>query len=127
MKKKSPNDLLDEAIELLEAKRDVELIQLKQELNGVLESLKPINIIKDTFKKMTNSTDLKEGIGDTAIGVASGLLVKNIFFRKTYNPLKLIARTILQTVVTGFAANNSSKIKSTGQNLFHAILSKKGD
>jgi len=124
MKKKSPNDLLDEAIVLLEAQRDLELFQLKEQLNEVLESLKPINLIKDTIKKVTTSPDLKEGIGTTAIGVASGLLVKNILFRKTHNPLKLIVRTVLQTVAAGIATNNSDKIKSMGQKLFHAIFSK---
>lgn len=39
MKKISPNDLLDESIQVLEIKRDMELVQLKQELNGLLESL----------------------------------------------------------------------------------------
>jgi len=124
MKKNSPNDSLDEAIGLLETKRALELIQLQDHLNEVLESLKPINLIKDTIKKVTTSPDLKEGIGKTAIGIASGLLVKNIFFRKTRNPLKLIARTVLETIAAGIASNNSDKIKSTGQKLFHALLSK---
>ena len=124
MKKKSPNDLLDESIQLLETKRDGELIQLKEGLNELLDSLKPINIIKHTIKKATASTDLKEGIGKSAIGVASGFLVKNILFRKTLNPVKLIARGILQTVAIGFTATNFDKIKSTGKNLFHALLSK---
>ncbi len=124
MKKNSPNDLLDEAIDLLETKRAQELVQLKEQLNEVLESLKPINIIKDTIKKVTTSPDLKEGIGKTAIGVTSGLLVKNILFRKTHNPLKLVARTVLQAIAAGIAINNSDKIESTGLKLFHALLSK---
>ena len=124
MKKNSPNDLLDEAIDLLETKRALELIHLKEQLNEVLESLKPINLIKDTIKKVTTSPDLKSGIGTTAIGVASGLLVKNILFRKTHNPLKLVARTMLQTVAAGIATNNSDIIKSTAQSIFHALLSK---
>ena len=124
MKQTTPNSLLDEAIQQLETKRDMELIQLKSGFNEVLDSLKPINLIKDTLRKVTTSTDLKEGVGKTAIGVASGLLVKNILFRKTHNPLKLIARVMLQTVATGLAASNSDKIKSTGQKLFHVLLSK---
>ncbi|NEW84723.1 MAG: hypothetical protein GZ094_20470 [Mariniphaga sp.] len=124
MKKISPNDSLDEAIALLEIKRDQELMQLKEQLHEVHESLKPINIIKDTFKAVTASPDLKNGIGKTAIGVASGLLVKNILFRNSYNPLKVIASIVLQTVASSFAAKNSDKIKSTGQKLFHALLSK---
>jgi len=124
MKKNSPNDSLDEAIVLLELKRDLELLQLKQQLNEVLESLKPINLIKDTFNAVTASPDLKNGIGKTVLGVASGLLVKNILFRNSYNPLKVVAGIVLQTVASGLAAKNSDKIKSTGQRLFHAILLK---
>ncbi len=123
MKKNSPNDLLDEAIQLLETKRDLELILMKRELNGLFESLKPINIVKNTFRKVIASTDLKEGIVNTAIGVASGFMVKNILFRKTHNPFKLIARGILQTVTTGVVATNSDKIKSNSQKIFHAVLS----
>ena len=124
MKKNSPNDLLDEAIDLLESKRSLELFQLKEQMNEVLDSLKPINLIKDTFKKVTTSPDLKSGIGKTAIGVASGLLVKNIIFRKTQNPFKLVVRTMLQTAAVGIAANNSDKIKSKGILLLHTLLSK---
>ena len=124
MKKNSPNDLLDEAIDLLESKRATELIQLKSHINEVLEGLKPINLIKDTFKKVTTSPDLKSGIGKTAIGIASGLLVKTLIFRKTHNPLKILARTAMQTAAVGLATYNSDIIKSKGQQLFHVLLSK---
>ena len=124
MKKLSPNDSLDEAIALLETKRYYELMQLKEQLHLVHESLKPINIIKDTFKAVTASPDLKNGIGKAALGVASGLLVKNILFRSSYNPLKIVAGIVLQKVASSFTVENSDKIKSTGQKLFHALLSK---
>jgi len=124
MKKKSPNDSLDEAIALLETKRDQELMQLKEQLHLVHESLKPINIIKDTFKAVTASPDLKNGISKTALGVASGLLVKNILFRNSYNPLKVVAGLVLQTVASGFTSKNFDKIKSTGKGIFHALFSK---
>ncbi len=124
MKKNSPNNSLDEAIALLETKRDQELNQLKEQLHEVHESLKPINLIKDTFKAVTASPDIKKGIGKTAIGAASGFLVKSILFRNSYNPLKVIASMVLQSVAAGIASNNSDKIESTGQRLFHALLSK---
>lgn len=124
MKKNSPNEMLDAAIELLESKRRIELIQLKGQVNEVLESLKPINLIKDTFKKVTASPDLKSGFGKTAIGIASGLLIKILLFRKTHNPLKILARTAVQTAIVGIASYNSDKIKSTGQGVFRALFSK---
>ncbi len=125
MKKHSPNDSLDEAIALIEIKRDKELIELKEQFNEILESLKPVNLIKDTFKAVSASPDLKNDIGKTALGVASGLLVKNILFRNSHNPLKIIASIVLQTVASSFASKNSDEIKSTGQKLFHAFFSKR--
>lgn len=122
MKKKSPNDLLDESMLLLEAKRDLELVHLKQGFEEVRESLKPMNIIKGTIKKATSSSDLKEGIGKTAIGVVSGFLVKNILFRKTLNPANLIARGLVQTATIGLAATNMDKLKLKGAKLLRAIL-----
>lgn len=124
MKNNSPNDALDQAIHLLETKRDLELVVLKQGLNDLVDSLKPINIIKDTFKKITTSSDLKEGIADSAIGLSSGILVKNLIFRNTHNPLTRALRGMVQTVVTGFVANNSEKIKAVSQDLFLGLLSK---
>ena len=125
MKKKSPNDLLNDSIQLLEAKRDLELIQLKQGFDEVRESLKPINIIKETIKKATFSSGVKEGIGKTAIGIASGFLIKNLLFRKTINPAKLLARGVVQTAAVGLTATNLDKIKLKGAKLLRALLPKK--
>ena len=120
-KTKSPNDSLDEAIAVLELKRKQELIDIKLLINELHESLKPVNIIKDTLKSVTASSDIKNGIGKTALGVASGLIVKNVFFRKSFNPLKIISGIVLQTITTGIVAKNSDKISSTAQSIFHAL------
>ncbi len=124
MKIISPNDSLNESIVLLEIKRDKELNDLKQQFHEVYESLKPINLLKDTFKEITTIPDLDGGIGKTVIGVAARFLVKNIFFRNSYNPLKKIANIALQNIVSSFASNHSDKINALGQKLFHALLSK---
>lgn len=122
MKKKSPNDLLNDSIQLLEAKRDLELIQLKQGFEEVRESLKPMNIIKETIKKVTFSSDVKEGLGKTAIGVASGFLIKNLLFRNTLNPAKLVARGVVQTAAVGLTASNLDKIKLKGAKILRSLL-----
>jgi len=124
MKKISPNEVLNNAIILLEAKRDREFFELKEQFHAVQESLKPINILKDTFNAVSTSPDIRNGIGKTLLGVTSEFLMRNIFFRKTYNPIKIIAGLALQTVVTGITTNNSEKIKSIGQKIFSSIFSK---
>lgn len=118
MKKVSPNGELNQLIDSMEKKRDEELIQLKEQMRAVHESLKPINLIKDTFKAVATSPDLKNRIGKTAIGIASGFLVKKVFFRNSRNPLKIISSIALQTIASGFATKNFNKIKSSRSKFF---------
>lgn len=124
MKKKSANTLLNESIEQMEMKRDLELALLKSQAHEISESLNPINLIKNTFTTMTDSTDLKTGIGKTILGVTAGFLFKKMILGNTRNPLKKVAGMLLQTAVAGLVANNSDKIQSTGKNLLHSIVSK---
>ncbi len=124
MKQESPNDQLKRAIMLLEIKRDEEMKDLKEHFRKTYESFKPVNLIKNTLKEVIHSPDVRNGIGKTAIGVASGYLVKNLLFRSSYNPIKIVAGVVLQTIVTRLATDNLDKIKSTGQKLVHALLSR---
>lgn len=124
MKKNSPNAFLKESIEQLELQRTQELILLQAEVKELRESLTPSSLIKSTIKTVTDSNDLKAGIGKTVIGLATGFLIKKIFFRKTYNPLKLAAGYLLQTGVTVLVANNSDKINYVGKKLIKSVLSK---
>lgn len=124
MKKNSPNAFLKESIEQMEIKRAQELILLKAQVNEIRESLTAGSLIKNTFKSVTASNDVKTGIGKTVIGLASGLLIKKIFFRKSFNPLKIAAGYLIQTGVTVLVANNSDKINSVGKKIFQTIISK---
>ncbi|MEO6190586.1 MAG: hypothetical protein ABIO44_09800 [Saprospiraceae bacterium] len=122
MNKLSPNDSLNVAMSLLETKREIELHELKERFHAVQESVRPINLIKDTFKALTVPPDLNNGISKTLIGVASAFLVKKVLFRNSYNPLKIITSIAVQTITSSLAIKNSDKIKSTGEKLFHALL-----
>ena len=124
MKKNSANTLLQESIAEMEKQRAQELILLQAEVNELRESIKPINLIKNTLKSVTTSNNEKTGLGNTVIGLATGLLVKKIFFRKTYNPLKMTAGYLLQTGVTVLVANNSDKINFVGKKLLRSIYTK---
>jgi len=125
MKRISPNDTLNQSIAHLEIKRDLEFKELNQQFDITFDSLKPINLIKDTFKQVSASPDLKNSIGKVTIGAASGYLVKSILFRNSsWNPLKLVVGLAVQTIATSFASKNSNKIIFTGQKFLHALLSK---
>ncbi len=124
MKNITPNDTLGNAIKLLEAKREEELKDLKEQFRLTYDSLKPINLIKNTFKEATQSTDLKNGFGNAAIGIASGFVARKIFFSSSRNPIRKLAGIVFQSIVSGLAARNSDQIKSTSQKLIHAVTNR---
>ena len=124
MKKIRPKEKLSKAIILLEIIRKEELNSFRRQLLLTSESLKPVNLIKSTIREFTNSVDLNNNIGSTAIGMVSGYLVKNILFRATRNPLKIIAGILLQTFVTNVATKNSDKIKESAKSILNSVTSR---
>lgn len=122
--KMKPNETLIMAIDLLEIKRDEELVALKEQFHNTYESLRPINILKNTVKGITSSPGLQKNIGSAVIGLASGYLVKNILFRSTNNPIKKLAGVAIETFIANLAAKNSGQIKDSGKKLFHLFVSK---
>ncbi len=122
--KVKPNERLTMRIAALEAKKQSELADLKNHLDLIHESLKPINILKNTFTEVKESPEIKQNLGKAAIGMTSGFLLKKILFGGTKNPLLKLAGFALQSAATNIAAKNSDKIKSVGQKLFQFIASK---
>lgn len=118
MKAEKATDKLARDLLLLEAKRSNDWDDLTEEVREGFESLRPINLIKSTVKEMTEAPDIKGGVGKVAIGMATGYLLKKIFFRSSHNPLKNIAATAFQTLATNIATRNSDKIKEGGIDVF---------
>lgn len=108
----------------MEIKRAQEKIQLKALVNEIHDSITPGDIVKQTFKTVTASNNVTTGVGKTVIGLAMGFFIKNILFRKTFNPLKIAAGYLLQTGVAVLVANNSDGINTTGKKLLKTIFSK---
>jgi len=116
---------LKAAILLLEKEQANKAILLKKEFNIAFDSLKPVNLIKNTFNELTASPEFKGNFINTTLGLAAGYLSKKVIIGNTINPLKGIAGTILQLVVSKIVTKNSNTIKSTGMNFFNKIFKKK--
>jgi len=115
---------LKDAILLLEKKKADQSLLLKKEFNTAFESLKPINLIKNTFSELMASPDLKGNIINTGIGMAVGYLSKKAIVGRTHNPLKNIGGSILQMVVSKIVAKNTERIKTSGVDFLKKIFSK---
>ena len=108
--KETETDILTREILLLKAQRAAEFSSLKGQLHDTYESLRPVNLIRNTFNDLTHSPEIKGGLRKAAVGLAAGFILKKIFFGSSINPVKRLAGAAFQTVVTNVAAKNSDKI-----------------
>ncbi len=113
------------AIQQMELKQANELIQLKEEFNGTIEGLNPINLIKGAFKKVSSSPDVKTDIVNAAIGLTTGFITKKLMMGKSTNLLKKILGIALEMTIANKVAKNAGVIKSTGSLLFNKFFAKK--
>jgi hypothetical protein len=81
---RNKREILKEAISLLEHKKAMELNSLKEEVHHVVESLKPLNIFKNTLHEIESSADVKNNLVTDALDLATTYLTKKI---KTKLPL----------------------------------------
>jgi len=116
---------LKNAISALEIEQGVKGQLLKEQVYLTYESLKPVNLLRNTFKELFSSQKMKENMSGSAIGAASGFLLKKIFIGESANKFRKITGTILQFGIKNFIAQNSDQIRSFGQAIFHHFFRKK--
>jgi hypothetical protein len=125
MKKQDRTDALNAAIDLLQSKQTEELNALKDQFNVAYESLKPINLIKNTLHEVaTLPSDTRNDLLHTAVGVALGYFSKVIFVGTSSSPTKKMMGTLIQLVVTNVITKNAGAIITYGENLFERIFKK---
>ena len=114
---KNETDALNEAIIALKEKRAKELALLKEQLHTTYESLKPINLIKSTFREVSSSPEIKNHILGNAIGIGTGFIFKKLWMGNSHNPVKRIFGTLIQFAVANVVSIYSNGIKNAGANL----------
>ena len=96
MKKFNQNVLLDQKIAELSNRRDLELLDLKNQFNVVIESVKPINIVKQTFSSLYNSPEKKLNILELATSFIGGYISKKIVVGNSNSMIKNLFGNVLQ-------------------------------
>lgn len=107
MKAINQNQLLDEKIRLLKNRKDYEFEILKEQFTTTKNSLKPINIIKETISDLKNSKDIRHSLLESAAGIAGGYLTKKNLIGKSSSILKKVSGIIIQYVVTNFITHKA--------------------
>jgi hypothetical protein len=125
MENKSQIEILNEKIYSLQNQQIEELKLLKDQFHYVYESVKPINMLKNAFKEMTSSPEIKGNLVDNAIGLTTGFLSKKLIFGGSINPIRNILGNVLQYAVSNIVSKHTDSIKSNGANLLLRLFNRK--
>jgi hypothetical protein len=126
MEKINSETSLNDAILQLERKHAEEGIMLKKQFYIAFDSIKPINLLKSTFKEAAASQELKTDILKTALGLIAGYLSKKALENATNSPLKKILGISLLAGFSTFIANNPDMVRKLGMILMSLMQKKTG-
>jgi hypothetical protein len=116
---------LKAAIRSLEASHEMQGQRLKEQYELAFEKMKPLNLIKNTFKEMGASSTIKDELMNAALGLATGYLSKKIIVGSTHNPLKKLLGAVLETAIATATATNGDQLRKAGLSLFTHIFNKR--
>ncbi len=105
MKNSREVEELRDKIALLKRQQETDLVLLKAQFHTTYESLKPINLIKNTFKEVVATPNIRSTLIKNAIGLATGYLSKKVLVGSSHNPIKKVLGIVLEFVVANVVAN----------------------
>jgi len=100
---------LSTAIKRLERRKMVMEEDLKDQFHGLIETLKPKNILKNTLEEVQESTPLKHNLLKLAVGLGAGYFSRKMVIGKSAGIVKKALGTALQYGVTQFVASKNDK------------------
>jgi hypothetical protein len=116
---------LKDAIRILKAEQSVKLELLKEQFSATVQSLSPINLLRNTLNKVTSAPSFKTGLTATLVGFAAVFFTGRMFKGPSTCAFRKVLWTLLETGLTGFIAQHSDAIRSFGGSLFKYLLLRK--
>ena len=122
MKTKNKTYDIDELIMDAEKKNANDLLLLKEQFHLTKESLQPLQLMKNFFREVTTSPEIKTNVVNNAIGLGTGLLTKQLIVGGSHSPVKKVLGTLLEFAVANSVSKHVSDIKEMGANLILRLL-----
>jgi hypothetical protein len=113
---------LQGAILALEEKISIEKDELVEHFHDTRESLKPINLIKNSIKKFRSSPKLADNAITSSLGLGTGFIVKKILIGKSNNFFTRMLGTAIELGVAKIVSKNSGEIKVSGAKFLKKIF-----
>ncbi|MFO7673031.1 MAG: hypothetical protein R6V74_04920 [Lutibacter sp.] len=115
---------LEDAIKLLKFKKAEDEKLLKELTYTIYERAKPINIIKDLFKKSDASQDITDNLLTTSVGLGAGYLSKLLFQKMVRVPFKNFIGSALMLGVDNLIAKNPGVVNVLSSLILDAFSKK---
>jgi len=127
MQNKDSSDHFRTIIVELKNKKEAEGALLKAEVHQAIERVKPINLIKSTFREVSTSKELENHIAKAAIVLISSYLSRKLFVRMASSPLKRLLGAVVLFGITNAMAKHPEKVKAVGRGLYNLVRYRKRD
>lgn len=102
---------LKETIRILEIRQEEQKVVLNKQLRHTFESLKPINLLKSTFREFTSDLEHKSNnVMETILPMVTNLLTAKMLSKKKKGGFFRIFATFVQMGVTNLTAKHSHTI-----------------
>ena len=124
MQKITSVDGLKHAIQLLEIEQEEKGRLLKDQLIITYNSLRPVNIIRKTLKDIFSPSGMVENMSGSAIGAASGYLLKRYLIGSSESKLRKLIASIIQFGITSGAAKFSDQVVIYGKAILQTLFRK---
>lgn len=122
MHKVTSSKELKDAILHLELEQKEKWVNLKDNLGVAFDALKPINLIKSTYREFLSTPHVAENIIGSTIGLTTGLITKKLIIKKSGNVFRNFAGGLAQMVISNFVTRHSGTIKTIGAGLIHKVF-----
>ncbi len=116
------NLTLSQAIAVLEIRQKEEQLIIKTESLELVDSLKPINILRSVVKSVRDSPETKEDIIHGVVGLGTGFLANKVLLGSLHGPLKKILGFVMQSAITSATVKYPEVIKNKGIDIFKNFL-----
>jgi hypothetical protein len=95
----------------LERLQENQLFELKQSAISIVDSVSPVNMVKNALKNISASPDLRNSAINTAIGIGAGFLGKKLYVGNSKSIFKKVAGSAMQFLIANFVRNKIPEIK----------------
>ena len=109
-------------IATLEARSLQQEEDLKYSAGLLVESLKPANIIRDTFKNTVQSPGFGKSLLRGAAGLAVGFITKRLFVNSSAGFVKKAIGTAVELGVAKMVTSNAGKIADSGMKILNKVV-----